>query len=112
MRRACASLVAARLLVKVGIGWTLPPETPEETKARRKRTRTSERQERRKTWSGILDEVFREGPRLDRAARSKLAKVLGMLAFAHDAEVLVAARQAERLRRELGVTWKELLATS
>jgi hypothetical protein len=37
--------------------------------------------------------------------------VLGLLSSEHDGEVVVAARQAERLRRELGCSWNELLAT-
>ena len=39
-----------------------------------------------------------------------LAKVLGMLGSDHDGEVLAAARQAERMRKETGRTWDELLA--
>ena len=41
--------------------------------------------------------------------REKLARVLGMLGSAHDGEVLAAARQAERLRREAGSTWQTIL---
>jgi len=40
----------------------------------------------------------------------KLAAVLGMLGSAHDGEALNAARLAERMRRQAGVTWQELLA--
>ena len=46
VRRACNGLVAAGELVRVGIGWTLPPETPAEARRRRKRYRISERSER------------------------------------------------------------------
>lgn len=44
--------------------------------------------------------------------RQRLAAVLGMLGSDHDGEVLNAARTAERLRRDAGVTWQELLAPS
>jgi hypothetical protein len=45
------------------------------------------------------------------AARlDRLARMLGMLGAAHDGEVVAAARQTERLRREAGATWPELLA--
>ena len=39
-----------------------------------------------------------------------LAKVLGMLGSTSDGEVMVAARQAERLRLETGLNWAELIA--
>ncbi len=41
--------------------------------------------------------------------RQKLAAVLGMLGSAHEGEILAAARQAERLRRQAGTTWGDLL---
>jgi hypothetical protein len=42
--------------------------------------------------------------------RAKLAGVLGMMGSSHDGEVLAAARQAERIRRDAGVTWAEIIA--
>src|ERR1700738_2141820 len=41
--------------------------------------------------------------------RDRLARVLGMMGSAHDGEALAAARQAERLRAEAGLTWGEIL---
>jgi hypothetical protein len=41
--------------------------------------------------------------------RAKLAAILGMMGSRHDGEVLAAARTAERMRREAGVSWQELL---
>jgi hypothetical protein len=41
--------------------------------------------------------------------RDRLAAVLGMLGSEHPGEVVNAARQAERLRREAGVTWREIV---
>jgi hypothetical protein len=38
-----------------------------------------------------------------------LARVLGMLGSAHDGEVVNAARVAEKMRRELGLQWAEIL---
>lgn len=43
------------------------------------------------------------------APRAKLAAVLGMMGSSHDGEALAAARLAERMRREAGVSWQELL---
>jgi hypothetical protein len=40
----------------------------------------------------------------------KLARVLGMLGSNNSNEVLVAAAQAERLRREAGLTWQDVLS--
>jgi hypothetical protein len=44
--------------------------------------------------------------------RDRLARVLGMLGSGHDGEVLAAARQAERLRAEAGLTWFDIIARS
>jgi hypothetical protein len=41
--------------------------------------------------------------------RQRLARVCGLLGSEHDGEALAAARQAEKLRKKLGVTWEELL---
>ena len=42
----------------------------------------------------------------------RLARVCGLLGSEHDGEVLAAARQAEKIRKKLGVTWEELLVRS
>jgi hypothetical protein len=41
--------------------------------------------------------------------RDRLSKLLGMLGSAHEGEVVAAARQAERLRAEAGLTWTEIV---
>jgi hypothetical protein len=41
--------------------------------------------------------------------RDRLAKLLGMMGSTHDGEALAAARQAERLRAEAGLTWPEII---
>ena len=42
----------------------------------------------------------------------RLARVCGLFGSEHDGEVLAAARQAEKIRKKLGVTWEELLVPS
>lgn len=39
----------------------------------------------------------------------KLVRVCGMLGSDHDGEVVAAARQAERIRKALGLSWDDLL---
>jgi hypothetical protein len=39
----------------------------------------------------------------------RLARVCGLLGSDHDGEALAAARQAEKIRKKLGLTWEELL---
>src|SRR5947207_668908 len=41
--------------------------------------------------------------------RDRLAKLLGMLGSSHDGEALAAARRAERLRVDAGLTWAEIV---
>jgi hypothetical protein len=41
--------------------------------------------------------------------RRRLAMVLGLLGSSHDGEIVAAARQAEKLRHEAGVSWGEIL---
>jgi hypothetical protein len=42
--------------------------------------------------------------------RDRIAKLLGMLGSDHDGEVLNAARMADRLVREQGITWFDVLS--
>jgi hypothetical protein len=42
----------------------------------------------------------------------RLARVCGLFGSDHDGEALAAARQAEKIRKKLGVTWEELLVPS
>ena len=42
----------------------------------------------------------------------RLARVCGLLGSEHDGEVLAAARQAEKIRKKVGLTWEELLVPS
>ncbi len=42
--------------------------------------------------------------------RDRLARILGMLGSNHPGEALNAARAAEQMRRESGLTWPQILA--
>jgi hypothetical protein len=42
----------------------------------------------------------------------RLARVCGLFGSEHDGETLAAARQAEKIRQKLGLTWEELLVRS
>jgi hypothetical protein len=42
----------------------------------------------------------------------RLARVCGLFGSDHDGEALAAARQAEKIRKKLGLTWEELLVPS
>jgi hypothetical protein len=44
--------------------------------------------------------------------RQRLARVCGLFGSDHDGEALAAARQTEKIRKKLGVTWEELLVPS
>ena len=44
-----------------------------------------------------------------RQTLGKLAKVLGMLGSEHDGEVLNAAKQVEKSRKELDTNWEVIL---
>ena len=105
LQKVSSQSIAAGLIVKAGVGWTLPPETAGEAKARRKRTRTTERQEQESLLVGSAKAATPRKP----AARAKLVKVLGLLGSGHDGEILTASRQAERLRAERGRTWDDLI---
>ena len=48
----------------------------------------------------------------DPISRRRLAAVLGMMGSVHDGEALNAARQAEWMRRQAGLTWDNLLAST
>jgi len=39
----------------------------------------------------------------------RLARVCGLFGSEHDGEALAAARQAEKIRKKVGLTWEELL---
>ncbi len=47
-----------------------------------------------------------------RLDRTRLANLLGMLGSAHDGEVVNAGRLADKLLRETGATWHEVLGAA
>jgi hypothetical protein len=49
-------------------------------------------------------------PQLNVDTRLRLARLLGMTGSAHDGEVVNAARLADRLVRENGLTWRDVVA--
>ena len=44
--------------------------------------------------------------------RQRLARGCGLFGSDHDGEALAAARQAEKIRKKVGLTWEELLMPS
>jgi hypothetical protein len=46
---------------------------------------------------------------LDPAASERLARLLGMIGSAHDGEALNAARMADQLVRQRGLTWPDII---
>jgi hypothetical protein len=47
--------------------------------------------------------------RWDADKRDKLIKVLGLLGSSHDGERANAAQQAERIRKEAGLSWGDIV---
>jgi hypothetical protein len=47
---------------------------------------------------------------LDRKAADRLAKLCGMFGSAHEGERAAAAQLADRMLRELGLTWPDVIA--
>ena len=47
---------------------------------------------------------------LDTSSARRLVRLLGMLGSAHDGEVANAGRMADRLIRERGLTWPQIIA--
>ena len=47
---------------------------------------------------------------LDASSAQRLVRLLGMLGSAHDGEVANAGRMADRLIREHGLTWSQIIA--
>jgi hypothetical protein len=49
-------------------------------------------------------------PSLDASSAQRLVRLLGMLGSAHDGEVATAGRKADRLIRERGLNWSQIIA--
>jgi hypothetical protein len=59
-----------------------------------------------------MAEAMGRQARLSDDDRLMLVKLLGMLGSDHDGEVVNAARQIEKLRRQIGLTWDELIVAA
>jgi hypothetical protein len=106
VRRALRSLQRKDLVERVSAArgrrdgsWKLKEAEP-----RRRRRQHSEDFDER------LSQIVDIPPKAPTEDKQKLVMILGMLGSEHDGEIVVAARQAEKLRRKLGMTWEQLLS--
>lgn len=119
VRRALKRLEAKGLIVLLPkrdgrpIIWGLTSAAKDATRRKQRRERDRARRQRRKYEAHQEDqESWAAWQRHQDRARSTalLENLLGMLGSAHEGEVINAARLAERERRRLGKTWKEILS--
>jgi hypothetical protein len=87
--------------------WTLDAEQPRRQSERKKRA--NEEREREKRRQRTKADSERDGTAHLSGEIARLAKILGMVGSPADHEALAAARQAEAVRKRLGVSWSELL---
>ena len=71
------------------------------------RPRQQERQ-RQREQAERNTQIKADADKRQRALMRKLTKVLGLLGSDHEGERDAAARQAESLRKELGMSWEEI----
>ena len=122
VRRALAGLLRKSLVQRIehsehSVLWVSVERARKEERRRKREQREREREreeERRRETRGdreaLRDDIDRlTGAAVDPKDRQRLARILGMLGSANDAEALVAARQAEAARRALDVSWQQLL---
>ena len=94
------------------IVWVLTNAAKDEARRAQRRERDRARRQKRRYEADQEDEESRMAWQhlQDRAHdTARLEHLLGMLGSAHEGEVLNAARLAEKERRRLGKTWKEIL---
>ena len=115
-RRALYGLVSEGLVVRLPryygrhkATWSL------KTAAARNQARQGWQHQR--LWQDEEDErrlhaAFEAAPENLSAAKTRIAKVLGMLGSGHEPEVLAAAQLAESERARTGKTWAELLGVA
>lgn len=109
VRRALGSLRQKGRLVQVeGRNWTLVEKWQRSEKLR-EREEERRREEKATAHEAPWTEV-EEGCLDYQTAGRRLAKVLALLASPHDGEVISAARQAERIRRRLQLSWEEVIS--
>ncbi len=125
MLRALRSLHAKGLVTRREMPAAADPRLPpkilwahadkiEETERRAKREKRRAQENRRRAQENNRHAEAEARTLEQDASRfadqmAKLAKVLGLLRSDHDHEVLAAVRQAEAIRRRLGLEWHDLL---
>jgi Zn finger protein HypA/HybF involved in hydrogenase expression len=117
VRRALRTLASAREVVSDNNSWLRWTEEKEkarqkevrEEKARRKKARRQEKAEQERARRTADEREKAISPSKPNKKLETLAKTLGMLGSDHEGEKLNAAEQAEKLRRELGMTWRQLM---
>jgi hypothetical protein len=116
IRRAARALEATGLIVSVpdistSKFWRLASvdkrhQTKKKAKERKRAKERQQEEEAARRWAMAREYEPSRPPNPNLA---KLAKILGMLGSAADGEALAAARRAEKLRRQMDVTWEKLL---
>jgi len=117
IRRAARALEAADLIVTVpdistSKFWRLAAADKRhqaKKKAKEHKRADERRQEEERARRRAMEEEYEPPKRSSNSELAKLAKILGMLGSGADGEALAAARRAEKLRRQMDVTWDKLL---
>jgi Fe2+ or Zn2+ uptake regulation protein len=116
IRRAARALEAAGLIVTVpdisaSKFWRLATANKHhqaKTKAKEHKRAKERQQEEEQARRRAMGKEY-EPPKRSNSKLAKLAKILGMLGSGADGEALAAAREAEKLRRQMDVQWDKLL---
>jgi hypothetical protein len=117
IRRGARALEAAGLIVTVpNIStsklWRLAATEKRhqaQKKAKENKRADERRQEEDRARRWAMEENYEPPKRSSNSELAKLAKILGLLGSSADGEALTAARRAEKLRRQMDVTWDKLL---
>ena len=116
IRRAARALEATGLIVTVpdistSKFWRLAAvEKRHQAKKKAKEHKRADerRQEEDRARRRAMEEEY-EPPKRSNSELAKLAKILGMMGSGADGEALAAGRRAEKLRRQMDITWDKLL---
>jgi ABC-type branched-subunit amino acid transport system substrate-binding protein len=117
IRRAARALEATGLIITVpdistSKFWQLAAANKRhqaKKKAKEHKRADERRQEEERARRRAMDEKYEPPKRSSNSKLATLAKILGMLGSGADGEALAAARRAEKLRRQMDVTWDKLL---
>lgn len=114
VRRALATLARKGLLVRDGREWMSAAVARRAEEQRQREAERAAREKAEQEPRASAEEPRQRTPlggaTTPGAGIDRLVKVLSMLGSDHDGEVLAAARQAEALRRRLGIGWDMLIA--